>query len=118
MTASAARPSRPSPDLMLRRVGALLGWISLFATLALLSPGVVATANAEERAPAAGPACPAARDGDERSAADLSQMIERLRAEASERDSGADDVRPLNTRGFNYPTTARAVQPEPESETR
>ena len=118
MTASAARSSRPSADLLLRRVAALLGWISLFATLALLSPGVVATANAEEAKPAAGPSCPAARDGDERSAAALSQMIERLRAETAESDGAADGVRTLNTRGFNYATTARTVQAPPQSETR
>ena len=42
----------PSPILsgapVLRRIALLLGWLSVFATLALLSPGVVATASAEE----------------------------------------------------------------------
>ncbi|HKA14317.1 MAG TPA: hypothetical protein VKH41_04810 [Myxococcota bacterium] len=115
MAASTVRPPTPSCDL-LRRIAVLLGWISLFATLALLSPGVVATANAEE--PAAGPSCPAAREGDEHTAADLSQTIERLRAEAAEVDGSAGGVRPLNTRGFNYANTARAVQAQPDSETR
>ena len=38
----------PSGGPVLRRIALLLGWLSLFATLALLSPGIVATANADE----------------------------------------------------------------------
>jgi hypothetical protein len=36
----------PSGAPTLRRLALLLGWFSMFATLALLSPGVVATASA------------------------------------------------------------------------
>ena len=62
----------------------MLGWLSLFATLALLSPGVIATANADELV--SGPSCPAAEEGDEHSVVGLEQMVERLRAEAAEHD--------------------------------
>jgi hypothetical protein len=44
------RMTTPSPmtsgEPVLQRIALLLGWLSLFATLALLSPGVVATATA------------------------------------------------------------------------
>jgi hypothetical protein len=46
----AASPPTPSAESILRRIGVVLGWLSLFATLALLSPGIVATANADEPA--------------------------------------------------------------------
>ena len=47
----AAEPLAPSAEPisaepMLRRVAVWLGWLSLLATLALLSPGIVATPNA------------------------------------------------------------------------
>ena len=38
----------PSGLQLWRRCAQALGWLSLFATLALLSPGVVATADAHE----------------------------------------------------------------------
>ena len=41
----AAELLTPSAEPMLRRVAVWLGWLSLLATLALLSPGIVATAN-------------------------------------------------------------------------
>jgi len=104
----------PSPILsgapVLRRIALLLGWLSVFATLALLSPGVVATANAEEVATAAGPSCPIAREADEHTAAELSQMIERLRSEVAERPGDGGGVVSLNTRGYNYGTR---VDPHP-----
>lgn len=94
----------------MRRIGRLLGWLSLFATLALLSPGVVATARADELA--SGPSCPAAREGDEHTVAGLEQMIERLRAEASENGGEQGDVVTLNTRGWNYATPLAPPPPE------
>lgn len=94
-----------SGTMIWRRLAALLGWLSLFATLALLSPGVVATANAEEGAPeTAGPSCPASAQADEVTVEELSQMIERLRSEAAEGKADAGGVVSLNTRGYNYPT--------------
>ena len=117
----------PSPILsgvpVLRRIALLLGWLSVFATLALLSPGVVATANAEEVASRAqraegerrpedqaGPSCPIAREADEHTAAELSQMIERLRSEVAERQGDGGGVVSLNTRGYNYGTRVDPLQ--------
>ena len=100
MTSLAATPML---DSRMRRIGRLLGWISLFATLALLSPGVIATANAEELS---GPACSAAQEGDETTVTGLEQMIDQLRAEAAEHGDGSGDVVTLNTRGFNYVNSA------------
>ncbi len=103
----------PSPMLsgapVLRRIAVLLGWLSVFATLALLSPGVVATANAEEVA-TAGPSCSIAREADEHTAAELSQMIERLRSEIAERQGDGGGVVSLNTRGYNYGTRVDPLQ--------
>ena len=96
----------------MRRIGRLLGWLCLFATLALLSPGVVATARADELA--SGPSCPAAREADEHSVVGLEQMIERLRAEASENGGAPGEVVTLNTRGFNYATPAPPPPEQPE----
>ncbi len=98
-------------DSMVRRIGRLLGWLSLFATLALLSPGVVATARADEAA--SGPSCPAAREGDENAVVGLEQMVERLR-EASEQGDAPGDVVTLNTRGFNYATPLAPPPEQPE----
>lgn len=99
----------PSDAPVLRRIALLLGWLSVLATLALLSPGVVATASAEEperRADdQAGPSCPIAREANERTTVELSQMIERLRSEVAERKGDAGDVVSLNTRGYNYGTS-------------
>jgi len=99
MTSSAAMPVVDSP---MRRIVRLLGWLSLFATLALLSPGVVATARADELP--AGPTCPVAREGDEHTVVGLEQMIEKLGAKAAESGDSSDGVVTLNTRGFNYTT--------------
>jgi hypothetical protein len=98
----------PTAPPVLRRIAVLLGWISLFATIALLSPGIVATANAEEAEQAtvsAGASCPISRAADESATAELEQMIERLRSAVAEKKSAAGDgVVSLNTRGFTYPT--------------
>src|SRR6266850_2206018 len=94
-----------SGAVVLRRIAVLLGWLSLLATLALLSPGIVATANADEPT-AAGPSCPISSEADEHTAAELSQMIERLRAEVAEREGDAGGDVALNTRGLNYGTAA------------
>jgi hypothetical protein len=99
----------PVVDSRIRRIGRVLGWLSLFATLALLSPGVVATARAEE---ASGPSCPAAREADEHSVAGLEQMIERLRAEAPDTGAAQGNVVTLNTRGYNYATPLAPPPPE------
>ena len=109
MTSSVAMPVVDSP---IRRIGRLLGWLSLFATLALLSPGVVATARADEPESASGPSCPAAAEGDEHTVVELEQMVEALRAEASEHGDGKGDVVTLNTRGWNYATP---LAPPPET---
>ena len=110
MTSLAAMPA--VVDSRLRRIGRLLGWLSLFATLALLSPGVVATARADEMA--SGPSCPAAREGDEHTVVELEQMIERLRAEASENGGEPGGVVSLNTRGWNYGTPLAPPSEQPE----
>ncbi len=94
----------------MRRIATLLGWISLFATLALLSPGIVATARADEAAAPAGPSCPVSRDADEHTAAGLEQMIEQLRADVTEQTGSPAGVVSLNTRGYNYVNTAARPQ--------
>ena len=110
MTSLAAMPVI---DSRMRRIGRLLGWLSLFATLALLSPGVIATAHAEELA--SGPACPAAEEGNENTVIGLEQMLDQLRAEAPEH-ADASGVVTLNTRGFNYANSVRTEPSEqPES---
>ena len=101
----------PMMDSRLRRIGRLLGWISLFATLALLSPGVIATAHAEELP--AGPSCPAAAEGNENTVTGLEHMVDRLRAEAAEHGDPSGSVVTLNTRGFNYPNIATPAPAEP-----
>jgi hypothetical protein len=80
-----------------------LGWFSLLATLALSAPGVVATANAEPNAEVRGPSCGAAERSGENAAAKLSQMVERLRAEAARQPDPSNEVVVLDTRGFSYP---------------
>jgi hypothetical protein len=109
---SAFSPSTPSAPPVLRRIATLLGWLSLFATLALLSPGVVATASADEPV-AAGPSCPISQEADEHSARDLERMIEALRAQVADRGS-KDNVVVLNTRGYNYGTPATPAAPSAE----
>src|SRR5687767_14330151 len=102
----------PSGALAWRRLVVTLGWLSLFATLALHSPGVVATANADEIAAeqAAGPSCPASAEADEANVEALSQMVERLRSDVAEGEADADGVVSLNTRGYNYPTGMRRAE--------
>ena len=97
-------PTHSSPAPALRRFAVLLGWLSLFLTLALLSPGVVATANAEEAAQQAGPSCPDRAEADERTVEQLDSMVERLRAETAEAEDDGSGAVSLNTRGYNYPT--------------
>jgi hypothetical protein len=127
-----------SGAVVLRRIALLLGWLSVFATLALLSPGIVATASAEEKAanraqraqvsrsepqaseghevgerrPAdqAGPSCPVSREANEHTAAELSEIIERLRSEVAERQGDGGGVVSLNTRGYNYGTRVNPLQ--------
>jgi hypothetical protein len=94
--------------LLLRRLATLAGWLSLFATLALLSPGVVATARADQATGNAGPSCQADPSGEQMSMA-LAQMIERLRAQAETGDRSDGHAVVLNTRGYNYGPAA----PEP-----
>jgi hypothetical protein len=108
MTSSAAMPMA---DSTVRRIGRLLGWISIFATLALLGPGVIATARADE--PAAGPSCPAARDANEHTVVGLEQMLQSLSAAAVEQGDANGDVVTLNTRGYNYTSTLATPPPEP-----
>ena len=100
----------------MRRIATLLGWISLFATLALLSPGIVATARADAAAAPSGPSCPVSRDADEHTAAGLERMIEQLRADAAERGDPSGGVVSLNTRGYNYTNTAARAQTPPQAE--
>jgi hypothetical protein len=109
---SASSTSMLSAQPVLRRIATLLGWLSLFATLALLSPGVVATARADEPV-AAGPSCPISRERDERTVEELSRTIEMLRAQLADRDS-AGEAEVMNTRGYNY--GARATPPQAGSE--
>jgi hypothetical protein len=100
--------STPTPPArgLLQRLGAALGWISLFAATALLSPGVFA-ARADELSASPGPACEAGGSA-EQVAVDLSRMIERLRARAEAEGGNTADVVVLNNRGYNY-----APSPEP-----
>jgi hypothetical protein len=96
---------------MVQRIARVLGWLSMLATLALLS-GVIATpVRADEPAPTAGPECPVSAQANEEMTFTLAQMIDRLRSEASDRDQIVNGVQPLNTRGFNY------VSPAPRNET-
>jgi hypothetical protein len=112
---SAPAPMSSSAAVILRRAALLLGWLSLLATLALLSPGIVATASASDPVDEAGPSCPISRDGDEHTAAELSQMIERLRSEVADRKGDGGGAVSLNTRGYNYPT---GIPREPERDER
>ncbi len=108
-----ALSATPSADPILRRVGRLLGWLSLFATLALLSPGVVATANADELATDSGPSCRASVQADNEMAFQLAQMVERLRSQLADGDGGSTgEIRSLNTRGYNYGVSAAPVRDE------
>jgi hypothetical protein len=108
----AASSPNPSSAAVLRRIALILGWLSLVATLALLSPGVVMTANAEEAEPAAaaaGPSCPIASAVDEQTSVELAQTIEHLRSEVAERPSDGGVVS-LNTHGYNYPTGLQGLR--------
>jgi len=87
---------------LLRRIVLVLGWLSLIATLALLSPGVVATAHAGDPVQSAGPSCPIRERSDEQQVIQLERMLEQLRAQVAERQDGRGGVVSLNTRGYNY----------------
>jgi hypothetical protein len=87
---------------IVRRLAAIVGWLCVIATLALLSPGVVATASADQSAPATGAACKTAERNSEELSIAWSQSIERLGAEAVGHGNDPSDVVPLNTRGYNY----------------
>ena len=101
-TSAPADPGLLLRSPLLRRLVTLVGWLCVFATLALLSPGVVATARADQAAGDAGPSCQAAGPSDEQMSIALAQMIERLRARADTQGGSASDVMGLNTRGYNY----------------
>ncbi len=95
----------------------ILGWLALLASVALLSPGVVATANAEPLAAGieAGPSCPAGASPDQ-VAAQLEQVVQRLRREAESAaavagEPGDDAVIVLNSRGYNYPSGLSPTDP-------
>ncbi len=102
------------PGILLRRAGAWLGWLSLFATLALLSPGVRAIARADALAGEPGPSCQA-NSGD-RTAAELARVIERLRAQAELQGADQGGVVVLNNRGYHYAAEPAASLPEGERE--
>ena len=95
-----------SPRLeRLRWIG---GWIAVAATLALLSPGVSLSANAEAGFASTdsfygdGLSCQAG-PGPEQQAVQLEQMIEVLRAQlANQAGEPGEEAIVLNNRGFNY----------------
>ena len=76
---------------------------------------VAQRATREEPVDEAGPSCPISHDADERTAADLSQMIERLRSEVADHKGDGEGVVSLDTRGYNYPT---GISREPERDER
>jgi hypothetical protein len=110
-----------SASPILRRLAAIVGWLCVIATLALLSPGVVATARADEMQspPASGPTCKAPEHAAEESMISLNGAIERIhtRALAQPGDAG-DDYIVLNGRGYNYGTQPNPLEPEAESDQR
>jgi hypothetical protein len=108
----------PSGAPVLRRIALLLGWLSMLATLALPSPGVVATASADELA-ASQRSEPGRRKEDQttRSPGPLSVSPRPTSSgESSPDDRGLRSMSPkrrrdvvsLNTSGYNYPTGRRA----------
>ena len=115
MTATSSPLLAASP--IVRRMAAIVGWLCVIATLALLSPGVVATARADEAQspPAAGPVCKAPEQAAEESVLSLGSTIEQMRAQrARARAADPNEVRVLNGRGYNYGSaapSARATEP-------
>ena len=113
MTATSSPLIALSP--VVRRLAAIVGWLCVIATLALLSPGVVATARADEAQspPESGPVCRAPEQAAEESMLTISDSIERLRARQMARGSDPrDEYVVLNNRGYNY--GPQPLQPEPE----
>jgi hypothetical protein len=100
---------------ILRRVAAIVGWLCVLATLALLSPGVVATARADQAQapPESGPVCRAPEQAAEESVISLGNAIERLRARELERGGDPDEYVVLNGRGYNYGPQPNPLQPDP-----
>ncbi len=106
-----------STSPILRRLVAIVGWLCVIATLALLSPGVVATALADEEQspPESGPTCRAPEDAAEQSIISMDSAIERIRTRGLTQTSDSrDEYIVLNGRGYNY-----GPQPlEPDSDQR
>jgi hypothetical protein len=113
MTATSSPLLASSP--IVRRIAAIVGWLCVIATLALLSPGVVATARADQAqsAPAAGPVCKAPEQAAEEAALSLGNTIEQLRAQELARGGDPGDFVVLNGRGYNYAPQPNPLQPEP-----
>jgi hypothetical protein len=98
MTATSISPIEDS--LLRRRLVALIGWLSVFLTLALLGPGVIA-ARADDV-----PAGPSCQDGGgpsaEQQLVELEQVVAAMRAQAEARGEDPSDIVVLNNRGYNY----------------
>jgi len=92
------------------RAGTIGGWLAVFATLALLSPGV-RVVRADEAGPVSeapqGPTCSDTSDRPD-PIASLEHAIELARQQALLHGAQADEgeVVMLNNRGFNYPSSA------------
>jgi len=98
-----------------RRVFDVIGWLSLFATLALCAPGVVVTASAESAAPeTAGPSCGVAERSGEAAIVNLHRMMERLKADAAQNQDPSNEVVALDNNGFSYPITPGGQPPTPQ----
>lgn len=100
------------------RAGTIGGWLAVFATLLLLSPGV--RVRADEAGPVSevpqGPTCSDAQKSRPDPIASLDQTIELARQQAmlqQAQSQDGDDDRPvmLNNRGFNYGSSAGAKVP-------
>ncbi len=112
-----SRIATTNVNLPLRRIATALGWLCVFTTLALLSPGVVLTAQGEE-SPEAGPSC-SPQQGPEQPVLELGQMIEQLRARAAQLPgNGDDDIVVLNNRGYFYGPDAPPPAPESQAPSR
>jgi hypothetical protein len=78
---------------LLRRIVTLLGWISLFATLALLSPGCGLHRERRRVGARGRTGVPRRARGRRARVAELEQMLEALRGEAAVRDDRSSGVR-------------------------
>jgi len=88
-------------SLPLRRIAIALGWLCVFTTLALLSPGVVLTAHGEESLEA-GPSC-SSGEAPEASLMQLEQALDDVRARAAQLPAeGDDEIVVLNNSGYFY----------------